>query len=66
MVKIEPIWDGEKEGYYEISLSWTELGGVCARETDIYHPDVSQWEEVIREVDGDQLTGGVEYGESEQ
>ena len=53
-------------GYYKISLSWTELGGVGARETDIYHPDVSQWEEVIREVDGDQLTGGVEYGESEQ
>ena len=32
---------------------------------DIYHPNVSHGEEVIWEVDGDELTPGVKYRETE-
>ena len=32
---------------------------------DIYRPNVSHGEEVIREVDGDELTPGVKYRETE-
>ena len=53
---MDPIWDMKK----------VKLSSISRRYLDIHHPNVSQREEVVREVDGDELTPGVKCRQTEE
>ena len=57
------LFRGAFQGFF---LVWTGNNPYGIKTSLCYHANVSQWEEIVGKVDGDELAVRVKHGESEE